>query len=597
MKDYLKLLSFLKGQERLFFAAIAMMFATSLFEVFQLGMAPPMVDIIFNKKQIVIPNKLPDFLGQFVDYINQIPPETLFNLFPIILIIGICLKQVFAFLHQYMMSDVSQRIMRDARVRLYDKIQELSLDYFSKKRAGELISRVMNDVRYIENAVSYGLTDLFKQTFMLIMFIATAFVIYPKAALIVFAVFPLLAYPLSRIGKRLKKISQYTQEKMADLNTHLMESIQGVQLVKAFGTEEFENRRFRENNNAFYKLQMKSIKRMAFISPITEVIGAICGAAMFYYIGKPVLEGEVSLGVFVLFFGCIMSIISPIKKLGNVNALTQQALAANQRIYDVLESKPTVSEKEHPIELSELKKSIVYQHVDFQYDDESGIVLKDINLEVRKGELLAVVGPTGTGKTTLVSLIPRFYDPLAGKITFDGTDIKDVSFSSLRKQIGIVTQETILFNDTVRSNIAYGLNDVPQERTEEAARRAFAHRFIVNMPQGYDTVIGDRGFRLSGGEKQRLAIARAILRNPPILLLDEATSQLDSESERFVQDALDELMIGRTVVAIAHRLSTIKKADKIVVLENGRIVGLGTHGQLIETCDLYKKLHQIQFQV
>lgn len=290
-----------------------------------------------------------------------------------------------------------------------------------------------------------------------------------------------------------------------------------------------------------------------------------------------------------------MSIISPIKKLGNVNALTQQALAANERIYEVLDAQPSVVEKTNAIKLREMSDSIVINDGHFFYEEASGMVLSDINLEIKKGEIVAIVGPTGTGKTTLANLIPRFYDLTQGSIAMDGIDLKDVTFRSLRDQIGIVTQDSILFNDTVRANISYGSQDATTEEIESAAKKAFAHRFIVKMPKKYDTAIGDRGFRLSGGEKQRLSIARAILKNPPILILDEATSQLDSESEKFVQDALDQLMQGRTVIAIAHRISTIKKAHKIVVLEHGRIVGVGPHNELLETCPLYKRLYEIQF--
>lgn len=290
-----------------------------------------------------------------------------------------------------------------------------------------------------------------------------------------------------------------------------------------------------------------------------------------------------------------MSIISPIKKLGNVNALTQQALAANERIYEVLDAQPSVVEKTNAIKLREMSDSIVINDGHFFYEEASGMVLSDINLEIKKGEIVAIVGPTGTGKTTLANLIPRFYDLTQGSIAMDGIDLKDVTFRSLRDQIGIVTQDSILFNDTVRANISYGSQDATTEEIESAAKKAFAHRFIVKMPKKYDTAIGDRGFRLSGGEKQRLSIARAILKNPPILILDEATSQLDSESEKFVQDALDQLMQGRTVIAIAHRISTIKKAHKIVVLEHGRIIGVGPHNELLETCPLYKRLYEIQF--
>jgi len=384
---------------------------------------------------------------------------------------------------------------------------------------------------------------------------------------------------------------------MADINSLLLETISGIKLVKAYGTENYETERFRKQNHDYYTLTMKSITRLILISPVTELFGAICGVGVMMIIGKKILTGEMTFGIFAFFMGCIMSIISPVKKLGNVNAIMQQALAANQRIDDVLKAEIAVKEKPDAFNLPEMSQAIVFENVDFHYYEESGLVLKGINLEVKKGEVVAIVGPTGSGKSTLVNLIPRFYDPTEGRVTIDSVDLRDASFHSLRGQIGIVTQETILFNDTVRANIAYGSTNKSDEQIKEAAQKAFAHGFVSDMPEGYDTVIGDRGFRLSGGEKQRITIARAILRNAPILILDEATSALDSESEKFVQDALDELMIGRTVIAIAHRLSTIQKADKIIVLEQGNIVGSGTHEELLAQCALYKKLHSMQFQV
>jgi subfamily B ATP-binding cassette protein MsbA len=342
---------------------------------------------------------------------------------------------------------------------------------------------------------------------------------------------------------------------------------------------------------------MKSVKRLIVISPITEIFGAVCGVGIILWMGQSVMREDLSFGIFILFFGSIMSIISPIKKLGNVNALTQQALAANERIYEVLDAKPSVVEKTDAVKVGEMKDSIEIKDGYFHYKEGSGIVLSDINLKVKKGEIVAIFGPTGAGKTTLANLIPRFYDLTKGSIKMDGIDLKDATFRSLRDQIGIVTQDSILFNDTVRANISYGRQDATIDEIRSAAKKAFADRFIEKMPNGYDTSIGDRGFRLSGGEKQRVSIARAILKNPPILILDEATSQLDSESENFVQEALDLLMRGRTVVAIAHRLSTIKKAHKIVVLEHGRIVGIGPHDELLKTCPLYKRLYDMQFSI
>jgi len=557
----------------------------------------PLTDRIFTNKDIVLPNKAPAFVADIIHGLNGTPPETLLLRLMIAFFILLLIKHVVTFWSSFLMNDISQRIMRDIRYRLYETIQHLSLDYFSKKRSGELISRITHDVQVVENAVSYGVTDLFRQTFTIVMFVAIVFSIHYKAALILFALFPLIGWPMSRIGRKLKKLSKNSQEKMADINTHLLETISGVGVVKAFCTEDYEIKRFWTQNRDYYKLKMKSIRRVLFINPITEIIGGLFGSVIIIWLGRQVMAGQLSFGVFVLFFGSIMSIISPIKKLGNVNALTQQALAANERIYDILDARPSVVESQSAKKTPRIQQKITFENVSFHYEKATDYVLKNINLEINVGELVAIVGPTGTGKSTLANLIPRFYDPTEGSVRIDGVNLREVTFKSLRDQIGIVAQETILFNDTVRANISYGRFDASQKEIEEAALKAFAHRFIVKMPKGYDTMTGDRGFRLSGGEKQRIAIARAILRNPPILILDEATSQLDSESEQIVQEALDKLMQGRTVIAIAHRLSTIKKASKIVVLDHGQIVGLGKHEDLLQTCPLYHRLHQTQFQM
>ena len=595
-KDYRKLLVFLQGHRKLFAAAVAAMFVSKIFEGFQMSLLVPLLDRIFTRKEIILPNKVPVFLANIVNQLNAVEPETLFWAMPIVVLVVIVLKHVITYFYQFLMNDVSQRVMRDVRYQLYAKIQNLSLDYFSKKRTGELLSRITNDVQIIENAVSYGLTDLFLQTFTILMYISIAFAIHMRAALIIFFVFPFIGWPISMIGRRLRKISRSSQERMADINSILLETISGVRVVKAFCTEDQEIERFRGKNHDFYKLRMKAVRRNLLISPITEIFSVICGIIIILWLGRQVMDQQLSTGVFFLFFASIMSIISPMKKLGNVNALIQQALSANDRIYDILDREPTVREREHPVELPEIRQGIRIEGVSFRYDEESDLVLREISLEIPAGQLVAIVGPTGTGKSTLVNLVPRFYDPSAGRVTLDGVDLREVSFRSLRQQIGIVAQETFLFNDTLRANIAYGYAQATQEEIEAAARRAYAHRFVKEMPQGYDTMIGDRGFRLSGGEKQRIAIARAILKNPPILILDEATSQLDSESEKFVQEALDQLMEGRTVIAIAHRLSTIKKADKIVVLDQGRIVGMGKNDELLLNCNLYRRLYETQFQ-
>ena len=597
MQNYLRLLRFLKDHKVIFTWAVVAMFVASLFESVQLSLLVPLTDRIFTKKAIIVPNKLPPFLTDIVNHLNAIDPHRLFFILPFVVFFLMLIKHVVTYFYQLLMNDVAQRVMRDVRLKLYETIQNLSLDYFSEKRTGELISRVTHDVQIIENAVSYGVTDLFRQTFLVILYIGIVFTIHIKAALVAFILFPFIGFPIAIIGKRLKKLSQQSQERMADINTILLETISGIRVVKAFCTEKYELGRFKEKNHDYYKLKMKAVRRTLFINPITELVGVIGGIFVILWLGKQVMDGTMSFGVFILFFGSLMSIISPMKKLGNVNALTQQALSANERIYDILDRLPTVREKPDARELSLIQNKVSLENITFHYAQESGVVLKDINLEIKVGQLVAIVGPTGTGKSTLVNLIPRFYDPTQGTIRIDGVDLKEVTFKSLRKQIGIVAQETFLFNDTVKANIAYGHSDASQAEIESVAKKAYAHPFVASMPRGYNTIIGDRGFRLSGGEKQRIAIARAILKNPPILILDEATSQLDSESEKYVHEALDELMKGRTVIAIAHRLSTIKKANKIVVIDQGRIIGIGTHEELLNSCELYLRLYSTQFQM
>ena len=597
MRNYLKLLEFLKGHQGRFGLAIVFIIFSSMFEGVQLSFILPVIDRIFTNKPIIIPNKVPAFLVDLVNKLNSTDIHTLFWVVPLGFVVLFAIKQVVLFWSDYFMNDIAQAVMRDVRCRLFERIQTLSLDYFSRKRTGELVSRITNDVGTIENAISYAVTDLFKQPFLILVFMCISFTINTKGTLIVFLMFPLIGWPMALISKKLRKIAKNTQEKMADINSHLMETISGVRILKAFGTEKYEIQRFRQQNYDYYKLRMKTIRNLILMGPITEVVGACCGVAIVLVLGKEVLKGNLSFGVFMLFFASILQVIRPIKRMANVQTIIQQALAANVRIYEVLETKPTVVEKNDALELDFLKDKISIESVNFQYEAGSGNVLQDIDLVIKKGELVAIVGPTGSGKSTLVNLIPRFYDVTQGRILFDTVDVKEASFKSLRGQVGIVTQEAILFNDTVKNNIAYGTFDVTMEQIQQVAQMAFADKFIEKMPKGYDTFVGDRGFRLSGGEKQRLTIARAILKNPPILILDEATSQLDSESEKYVQEALDKLMLGRTVIAIAHRLSTIMKADKIVVLEHGKMVGVGKHDDLLFSCPLYRRLYETQFRM
>ncbi|MCA9399797.1 MAG: ABC transporter ATP-binding protein, partial [Candidatus Omnitrophica bacterium] len=430
MANYLRLLKFIKGHWNLFFISVFIMFVAGFFEIFSFSLMAPITDIVFTQKKVVVPNELPQFVANYIDYLNNAEPRWLmpriFGAFFFLMVF----KNFLIFGYQYLMGDMTQRVMRDVRYRLYERIQTLSLDYFSEKRTGELLSRITHDSNLLENAVSYGLTDLFRQTFIIIFWIITAFTIDPKAALIIFGIFPFIGLPMSLIGKRLRKISIGIQETMADINSLLLETISGVKLVKAFNTEQYEIQRFKGQNHGYYKLKLKAMKSLILISPLTEVIGAVVSIILVFWFGDRILDGELSFGVFALFMASIMSIISPVKKLGNVNALIQQALAANDRIYDVLDTKPSVEESPTAKEAAELKDNIRLENVEFHYREDSGVVLHDINLEIKKGDLVAIVGPTGTGKSTLVNLLPRFYDATKGKVLFDGMNVRDLSFQS-----------------------------------------------------------------------------------------------------------------------------------------------------------------------
>ncbi|MDD5116769.1 MAG: ABC transporter ATP-binding protein [Candidatus Omnitrophica bacterium] len=592
MRDYLKLLRFVRPYYGLFAIAIVCMGFSAIFDGVSLAMMVPLADKVLTNKKIIIPAQLPDFLANLVDKINNTPPETMLGYMVVSVLVLFFLKGVFGFFQSYFMSDIGQLVVRDIKAKLYAKIQSLSLNYFTHKRGGELMSRITNDVKLVENAVSYGSTDLIYQSLQVVIFAVVIFFIYFKMALISLVFLPLISLPIIKVGKVLRKLSRRSQEKIADTNSLLYETIMGARIVKAFNMEEYEINKFNRVNMDYYKLSMKSIKRTLLLNPSTEFLGCIAGVLVFFWCGREVIAGKLSFGVFGLFLGSLLSLIRPFKKLSQVNALNQQAMAASERIHEVLETEPTVKEALSPKELSGFKESIEFKDVCFSYSDTQ--ILKSINLKVGYGQMLAIVGPSGTGKSTLVDLIPRFYDPQEGKVLIDGLDVRDFRLSSLRNQIGIVSQETILFNDTIRANIAYGKLDASDKEIEDAARRANAHDFIVKCPQGYDTIIGDRGVKISGGERQRIAIARALLKNAPILILDEATSQLDSTSERIVQEALDSLVCGRTVFVIAHRLSTVRNAAKIVVLDKGVIVEEGTHSQLLEKRGLYKRLYDAQ---
>lgn len=592
MRDYFKLLKFVRPYLGLFFLASVCMGFSAVFDGVSLAMMVPLADKVLTNKKIVIPAKLPDFLSNFIDKINSVPAEELLGYMAVVIILLFIIKGLFGFLQSYFMSDIGQRIVRDIKARLYAKFQNLSLDYFTHKRGGEMISRITNDARVVENAVSYGSSDLVYQGLQVIIFFSITLFIYPKFVIFILPPLAILGYTISRVGKKLRKLSRSSQEKAADINSVLHETIIGARIVKAFNMEDYEVKKFNKINNDSYRLSMKSIKRTLLLSPATEILGCLAGITVFYLGGREVIAGKISFGVFGLFIGALLSTIRPFKKLSQVNSLNQQAVAASDRIYEVLEAKPSVEESPSARVLKEFKKGVVFDDVWFSYGENT--VLKGIKLDVPFGSMLAIVGPSGTGKTTLLDLIPRFYDPSKGRVLIDGVDIREFTLKSLRSMTGIVSQETILFNDSIRNNIAYGRPNATDNEIEDAARQANAHDFILQLSGGYGTVIGDRGMRISGGERQRIAIARALLKNPPILILDEATSQLDSHSERVVQEALDRLMMGRTVFVIAHRLSTVRNAHLIAVMNKGSISEIGTHQELLARGGMYKNLYHMQ---
>ncbi len=592
MRDYFKLLRFIRPYLGIFiFAAVCMGFS-AIFDGVSLAMMVPLADKVLTNKKIIIPAKLPDFLSNLVDKINNVPAEALLGYMAAAIVLLFIVKGVFGFLQSYFMSDIGQRIVRDIKAKLYARFQDLSLDYFTHKRGGEMISRITNDARVVENAVSYGSTDLVYQGLQVVIFFSLTLFIYPKFVIFILPPLAILGFTISKVGKKLRKLSRSSQENAADINSVLYETITGARIVKAFNMESYEINKFNKINNDAYRISMKSIKRTLLLSPVTEILGCLAGVTVFYLGGREVIAGKISFGVFGLFIGSLLSTIRPFKKLSQVNSLNQQAVAASDRIYEVLEAKPSVAESITAYDLKVFKDRIVFDDVWFSYGHDQ--VLKGINLDVPYGSMFAIVGPSGTGKTTLLDLIPRFYDPNRGRVTIDGVDIKDITLKSLRNMIGIVSQETILFNDSIKKNIVYGNPGATDKEVEEAARQANAHDFIMKLPSGYDTFIGDRGMRISGGERQRIAIARALLKNPPILILDEATSQLDSHSEGVVQEALDRLVEGRTVFVIAHRLSTVRNAHRIVVMDKGAIAEAGTHQELLDKGGLYKSLYSIQ---
>lgn len=513
---------------------------------------------------------------------------------PVAVIVIYLIKGVCNYTQTILMSFIGQRVIADLRNNLYRRMQMQSLSFFTKNPTGILMSRITSDVGYVQGAVSEAVTSLLKDSFTLICLVFVIFYRDWQLAIIAMFVFPLTIYPIAKFGGKMRNIATRTQVTMGSLTTLLQETIAGTRIVKAFSMEEYESRRFAKENEHLFKLAMKSVSVSAVSSPFMEFLGGIGIAAIVFYGGYQVIKGVSTPGTFFSFLTALIMLYEPVKRLTNVNNTIQQGIAGAERVFSIIDIVPDIKNDADATDLPKISRGIDIKDVTFCYEETP--VLKNVNLSIKAGEVVAFVGMSGGGKTTLVNLIPRFYDVSEGQILIDGHDIRHVTIESLRGQIGIVTQQTILFNDTVRNNIAYGNIEKTDEDIVQAAKAANAHDFIMNLPKRYDTVIGEQGAKLSGGERQRMSIARALLKDAPILILDEATSSLDTEAEIEVQDALEYLMKGRTTLIIAHRLSTIRNAHRILVLAKGEIVEEGTHESLLEKRGEYFKFYNMQFK-
>jgi subfamily B ATP-binding cassette protein MsbA len=539
---------------------------------------------------------------------NESPEEKARKVLTALLIVFI-IRAFTSFFSEYAFQKVGLSTVRDLRNELYERIIHQSHRFFAERSTGEMVSRVVSDADAIQAAVSTRMGDLFQESITLIGLIIYVFVSNTELAIISFFVAPLLVLPVVHFGRRLRGTTHRSQERMADIATLLEETIRGVRIVKAFTMERFEIGRFREATRRHLVQNLKAQKIQALTSPVMELLAGVSMVALFYYAQRRIATHTLTLGQLMSFLGALAMMYSPIKKLNKVNLSVNTALSAAERVFRMLDIENEVKEKEGAGSLQGVGAGIRYEHISFAYRTRPGAttnvdtdareegvtVLRDIDLTVSPGEIVALVGGSGAGKSSLVNLLPRFYDVTDGRITIDGQDVRDVSLHSLRSLMGFVTQEVILFNDTVRNNIAYGRADADEQRVIDAAKAANAHEFIAALPNGYDTLIGESGVTLSGGQRQRLAIARALFKDPPILVLDEATSALDTESERLVQQALNNLMHGRTTLVIAHRLSTVRSAHKIVVLDRGAVAEVGTHEELLARRGVYRRLYDLQF--
>ncbi|HEX6560169.1 MAG TPA: ABC transporter ATP-binding protein [Longimicrobiales bacterium] len=601
MKLYWRVLSYLAPYRALLLAATLATFGFALFDALSIVALMPLLNAVFGMGPIQIGSNnaiswlLDHTLGRIVNM--NLPPQRLLLGINIFILIIFLIKNIFDFLQQYLVVKLEQSVTRDLRNESYGHLLDLDMRFFGVTRAGQIISRLTSDADQLRNLVTKNIAKFATSILQVLITIAIMLDISVRLTVVCLVVLPAMFGIWSRFLRRLRRGDRNVLNLGGEVASHLQESVLGIRQVKGAGAETFEKKRFQDLTRQYFKAVVRTERIRSMASPLTEMIGALGTVLLLWYGTKLVLvDHQLGGATFLGFLGLSLKLYAPVKWLSKFPASIQPGLVAADRIFEFLDAPIEIQDDAHAQQFPGVAREIRFDNVSFEYEP-GRPVLEDINLTVPAGSVVALVGPSGAGKSTLVDLVARFYDPVAGRILVDGTDLRQFSLQSLRKQLGVVAQDTVLFHDTVRANIAYALPASTAEAIERAARAANAHEFIVQLPDGYETILGERATRLSGGQRQRLAIARAILRDPPIMILDEATSALDSESERLVQDAMDRLLHGRTVFVIAHRLSTVRNADQIVVLQNGRVVQRGSHDELLAEGGLYRHLYRLQFAV
>lgn len=604
MRQLMRLLRYVRPFLLQLSPGVALLAGVGFLEAFRLILLKPVLDRVLNPasgSENILLFTIPR-TGRAI-YLQQFVPSNMHNAWTMVafaLVGSTILKGILDYAGTYLVNHAGFGMITDLRDDLYNAILRQSAAFFSKHATGTLLSTMVSDIDRVQYAMSAVLAEFLQQIFTFVFTAGAVVVIGGRLAWVLLLFAPVIVYSSRKIGSRVRHHTRRGQDKLAEIQNILHETITGNRIVKAFNTENWEISRFRQAARRLFRANLRSVAAAAISSPLMDILGAIAVALLLLLGRNQIKSGELTTGAFVAFIAAVFSLYNPVRKFAQFNNNFQQALGASSEIFRFMDLEDDVREKPRAKSLPKFSGSVRFEQVSFAYAAESEgsgsrEVLRNIDLEVKRGEVLAIVGSSGAGKSTLVHLIPRFFDASGGRVLIDGYDIRDLTLASLRAQIGIVTQDTVLFNDTVRNNIAYGQPFIPQKEVEAAARAALAHDFIRAMPAGYETLIGERGVRLSGGERQRLAIARALLKNAPILILDEATSALDSESESLVQAALHNLMEGRTVFVIAHRLSTVRRANRIVVIENGTIADIGPHDELMSRLGMYRRLYDLQF--